>query len=180
MRRKLDLAFMRPEAQMPDLEYKVIVKEPLVVVLPSDHRLASCETIALQDIVDEIFLGMSDTAPTLQIIIDDYLRRSGINLRPAHKIDNLGMAMSLVASTRGVTLLPAYAKNFLPWSVISRPLAGEPPTIDLVVGYNRANTSPTLQLFLSKLDDLISPFRMRTSEAAGLPGDRTTQPSLAD
>jgi hypothetical protein len=37
-----------------------------------------------------------------------------------------------------------------------------------------------LQLFLSKLDDLISPFRMRTSEAAGLPGDRTTQPSLAD
>jgi LysR family hca operon transcriptional activator len=180
MRRKLDLAFMRPEAQMPDLEYKVIVKEPLVVVLPSDHRLASFETIALQDIVDEIFLGMSDTAPTLQIIIDDYLRRSGINLRPAHKIDNLGMAMSLVASTRGVTLLPAYAKNFLPWSVISRPLAGEPPTIDLVVGYNRANTSPTLQLFLSKLDDLISPFRMRTSEAAGLPGDRTTQPSLAD
>jgi LysR family transcriptional regulator, hca operon transcriptional activator len=180
MRRKLDLAFMRPEAQMPDLEYKVIVKEPLVVVLPSDHRLASCETIALQDIVDEIFLGMSDTAPTLQIIIDDYLRRSGINLRPAHKIDNLGMAMSLVASTRGVTLLPAYAKNFLPWSVISRPLAGEPPTIDLVVGYNRANTSPTLQLFLSKLDDLISPFRMRTSKAAGLPGDRTTQPSLAD
>jgi LysR family hca operon transcriptional activator len=180
MRRKLDLAFMRPEAQTPDLEYKVVVKEPLVVVLPSNHRLASCETIAPQDIVDEIFLGMSDTAPTLQIIIDDYLRRSGINLRPAHKIDNLGMAMSLVASTRGVTLLPAYAKNFLPWSVISRPLAGEPPTIDLVVGYNRANTSPTLQLFLSKLDDLISPFRMRSSEAAGLPGDRTTQPSLAD
>ena len=173
------MAFMRPDAQMPDLEYKVIVKEPLVIVLPSDHRLASCETIALQDVVDEIFLGMSDTAPTLQIIIDDYLRRSGINLRPAHKIDNIG-TMSLVASTRGVTLLPAYAKNFLPRSVISRPLAGEPPTIDLVVGYNRGNTSPTLQLFLSKLDDLISPFRMRSSEATGLPGDRTTQPSLAD
>ena len=28
LRRKLDLAFMRPEAQMPDLDYKVIVKEP--------------------------------------------------------------------------------------------------------------------------------------------------------
>ena len=46
--------------------------------------------------------------------------------------------MSLVASTRGVTLLPAYAKTFLPWSVISRPLAGDAPTIDLVIGYNRA------------------------------------------
>lgn len=155
MRGKLDLAFMRQEAQMPDLEYKVIVQEPLVVVLPSAHRLASCDTIALQDIVDEIFLGMSEAAPTLQVVISDYLNRAGIDLRPAHKVKNLGMAMSLVVSTRGVTLLPAYAKNFLPSSVISRPLAGEAPTIDLVVGYNRANTSPTLQLFLSRLDDLI-------------------------
>jgi LysR family transcriptional regulator, hca operon transcriptional activator len=30
----------------------------------------------------------------------------------------------------------------LPWSVISRPLKGEAPTIDLVVGYHKANTSP--------------------------------------
>ncbi len=38
------------------------------------------------------------------------------------------MAMSLVASTRSVALLPADAQNFLLWSVISRPLAGEIPT----------------------------------------------------
>jgi len=156
MRRKLDLAFMRPEAQMPDLEYKVIVKEPLVVVLPRDHRLASCDTIAVQDIVDEIFLGMSESAPTLQVVINDYLRQAGIDPRPAHKVKNIAMLMSLVASTRGVTLAPAYAKNFLPSSVISRPLAGPAPTIDLVVGYNKANTSSTLQLFLSRLDGLTS------------------------
>jgi LysR family transcriptional regulator, hca operon transcriptional activator len=29
------------------------------------------------------------------------------------------------------------------------------PTIDLVVGYNKSNTSPILKLFLSRLDDLI-------------------------
>jgi LysR family hca operon transcriptional activator len=40
--------------------------------------------------------------------------------------------------------------------VISRPLEGEAPTIDLVIGYNKANTSPILKLFLSKSDDLIS------------------------
>src|SRR5258708_18301866 len=34
MRGKLDLAFLRAEAQMPDLEYKVVMTEPLVVVLP--------------------------------------------------------------------------------------------------------------------------------------------------
>ena len=154
LRGKLDLAFMRPEAGMPDLDYTVIVKEPLVVVMPSDHRLASKNVVALQDIADETFIGMSNTAPTLQLVIDDYLKRSGMDLRPAHSVDNLAMAMSLIASTRGVALLPIYAKNFLPRSVTSRPLEGEAPTIDLVIGYNKTNTSPILRLFLSRLDKL--------------------------
>src|SRR5207244_6478935 len=62
---------------------------------------------------------------------------------------------SLIASTRGVGLLPAYAQNFLPWSVTSRPLQGDPPTIDLVLGYKKSNESPILKLLLSRLDELI-------------------------
>jgi LysR family hca operon transcriptional activator len=64
------------------------------------------------------------------------------------------MAMSLIASTRGIALLPAYAQNFMPKSVISRPLKGTAPTIDLVVGYHKANTAPILKMFLSRIDDL--------------------------
>jgi LysR family hca operon transcriptional activator len=154
LRGKLDLAFMRPEAQMPDLDYTVIVKEPLVVAMPTDHRLASQNAVALQDLASEIFIGMSNTAPTLQVVIDDYLARSGMDLRPVHRVDNLAMAMSLIASTRGVALLPAYANNFLPWSVTSRPIDGEAPTIDLVVAYNKTNRSPILGLFLSRVDQL--------------------------
>jgi LysR family transcriptional regulator, hca operon transcriptional activator len=154
MRGKLDLAFMRPEAQMPELEYRVVVKEPLIVAMPSDHRLASQDTIALADIAGETFIGMSNTAPALRVVIDDYLERMGVPLKPAHRVDNLAMAMSLIASTRGVALLPTYAKNFLPWAVTSRPLAGEAPTVDLVVGYSKTNTSPILKLFLSRLDQL--------------------------
>jgi LysR family hca operon transcriptional activator len=153
LRGKLDLAFMRPEAQMPDLDYKVIVKEPLSVALPSDHRLALQDAIALQDLAGETFIGMSNTAPTLRAIIDEYLRQSGLDLKQTHRVDNLAMAMSFIASTRGVALVPEYAKNFLPWAVTSRPLRGEPPTIDLVVGYSKANTSPILKLFLSKLEE---------------------------
>jgi LysR family hca operon transcriptional activator len=120
----------------------------------SDHRLAAQDAVGLQEIAGEIFIGMSSTAPTLQVIIDEYLERSGVDLRPAHRVDNLAMAMSLIASTGGVALLPVYAKNFLPGSVTSRPLRGEPPTIDLVVGYNKTNTSPILGLFLSRVDQL--------------------------
>jgi LysR family hca operon transcriptional activator len=51
--------------------------------------------------------------------------------------------------------LPEYAKNLLPPSVVSRPLEGEAPTIDIAVGYSKSNTSPILELFVSRLDELL-------------------------
>jgi LysR family hca operon transcriptional activator len=156
LRGKLDAAFLRPELNVPDLVFNLVAREPLVVVLPSDHRLVSRDAIAPQDLVGETFIGVSGTAPTLRVVIAEYLKQSGVAIAPAHEVDNLAMAMSLVASTRGVALLPAYAQNFLPWSVVSRPIKGEPPTIDLVIGHHRANTSPILALFLSRIDDMIA------------------------
>src|SRR5882762_2170137 len=153
---KLDAAFLRPEERYPDLVYKVLVREPLIVILPSNHRLASRQAIGVNDLAGEIFIAMADQAPVLRSIIEDYIRRSGIDLKPTHKVEYLSMAMSLVASTRGVALLPDYARNFLTLSVISRPLAGEAPSIDLVLGYHKANNSPLLKTFLSRVDDMTS------------------------
>jgi LysR family hca operon transcriptional activator len=153
---QLDAAFLRREERYPDLVYKVLIKEPLVVLLPSDHRLASRKAIGMKDLAGETFIGMGDQAPVLRSIIEDYIRRSGIDLQPAHRGEYISMAVSLVASTRGVALLPDYARNFLTLSVISRPLAGEAPSIDLVLGYHKANNSPLLKTFLSRVDDMIS------------------------
>src|SRR5256886_14476728 len=82
VRGKLDVAFLRPETQTTNLVFKLLTKEPLVVVLPSDHRLASHEAINPQDIAGETFISVSNTAPVLRVIIDDYLRRSGIDITP--------------------------------------------------------------------------------------------------
>ena len=127
-----------------------------MVILPSDHRLAARKAISAKDLVGETFVTVSDTAPVLRGIIDNYLKRSGVNITPAHEADHLAMGMSLIASTRGVGLLPAYAQNFLPSSVTSRPLKGDTPTVDLVLGYRKSNQSPILKLLLSRLDELIA------------------------
>jgi LysR family hca operon transcriptional activator len=162
VRGKLDVAFLRRETRATDLMFKVVATEPFVVVLPSDHRLASHEAINPHDMVGETFIAVSNTAPVGRKVVDDYLRRSGIEIKPDHEADHLAMAMSLVASTRGVALLPAYARNLLPSSLISRPLQGDVPTIDLVVGYSKTNTSPILKLFLSRIDDLIARVSKKT------------------
>jgi LysR family hca operon transcriptional activator len=155
VRGRLDVAFLRAEPNF-DLCYEVVDHEPLIVLMPSDHRLTSREAIHPREFVGEIFIGGSNKAGVLHAVTDDYLRRSGLDIKLDHGVDNMAMAMSLVASTRGLALMPAYAKNLLPWSVVSRPLEGEAPTIDLVIGYNKANTSQTLKLFLSRVDELIA------------------------
>src|SRR5262249_9779046 len=152
---KIDVAFLRPERQAPDLEYRLLAREPLVIVLPNDHRLAARAAADPRDLAGEPFITVSKTAPTLRVVLDDYIKRLGLDITPAGEADNLSSAISLVASTRGFAILPRYAENFLPWSVISRPIDGETPTIDLVLGYHKANTSPLLKLFLSKADVLI-------------------------
>ncbi|MBV9748168.1 MAG: LysR family transcriptional regulator [Acetobacteraceae bacterium] len=153
---KLDAAFLRPEEGHPELVYRVLIEEPLIVVLPSDHRLASREAIEPTDLVGDTFIGMADQAPVLRSLTEAYLRRSGVELTPAHRVEYLSMAVSLVASTRGAVLLPDFARNFLTWSVISRPLANEPPLIALVLGYHKANSSPLLRLLVSKIGEMIA------------------------
>jgi LysR family transcriptional regulator, hca operon transcriptional activator len=155
-RGRLDLAFLRVEPGY-DLAYQVVDREPLIVLMPSDHRLTAKETIHPRELVGEIFIGGSNKATVLRAVTEDYLRRSGVDIKLDHGVDNMAMAMSLVASTRGLALMPAYAKNLLPPSVVSRPLEGEAPTIDVAVGYSKSNTSPILKLFLSRLDELMGP-----------------------
>lgn len=127
---------------------------PKKILMPSDHRLTSRGAIHPRELVAETFIGGSNKAKVLRAVTEEYLRRCGLDIKLDHGVDNLAMAISLVASTRGLALMPTYAKNLLPWSVVSRPLEGEAPTIDLAVGYSKANSSPILKLFLSRLGEL--------------------------
>jgi len=154
VRGRLDLAFLRVERSY-DLEFHVVDQEPLIVLMPSDHRLTAKQAIHPREFVGEIFIGGSRKASVLRAITEDYLRRSGVDIKIDHGVDNMAMTISLVASTRGLALMPAYAKNLLPSSVVSRPLEGEAPTIEIAVGYSESNTSPILKLFLSRLDELM-------------------------
>ena len=152
----IDAAFLRRENGMPGLAFRLLVKEPLMVILPSNHRLAALKAISPRDLAGEAFVIVSNTAPVLRVVIDNFLKRSGANIKPAHEADHITMGMSLIASTGGVGLLPAYAQNFLPPSVTSRPLKGDTPTVELVFGYRKSNRSPILKLLLSRLDDLVA------------------------
>jgi LysR family hca operon transcriptional activator len=61
-----------------------------------------------------------------------------------------------VAVAGAGSLTVAYVQNFLPSSVTSRPLKGDVPANDLVLGHKKSNESPILKLLLSRLDELVA------------------------
>lgn len=155
MRGKIDLAFLRPEKQAPGLKFKPLRKDPLVVLMARDHALAARSSIRPQDLAGQTFIGVSATrAPTLRAVIENYCKQTGITLKATHQAENLAMAISLLASTGGISILPLYAQKLMPKTIVMRPIQGVAPMVELVIGYNEANTSPLLKFLLSKVDEI--------------------------
>jgi LysR family hca operon transcriptional activator len=163
MRGTIDVALLRRETQAPGVIFKFMIKEPLVVMVPAGHRLASRKEISPQEIAAETYISPTRFAPVLKSAIEGYMVKVGMTLKPEYESDNLTSTMSLVASTGGVTLVPIYARHVLSPTVVLRPLKGEPPTIDLFMGHNRSNTSPLLKRFLARADELVAAVSRHTS-----------------
>ena len=155
MRGKLDVAFLRRETQTVGLSFKLLTREPLIAVLPANHRLTARKRIRPEDLARETYVSSARTSPVLASVIQDFAARTGLTLKAEYEGENLSSGMSLVASTGGITLIPLYAQNMLTPNVVARAIEGEAPTIDLYLGYNPANASPVLQKLLARADELV-------------------------
>lgn len=155
LRGSVDVAFLRKDERVPGLAFRLLGREPIIVVLGRDHPLAARKLIRPSDLAKEPFVRASSVAPALNAAIDAYAARVGIRFRTVHEVDDLAMAISLLASTRSVGLVGQYAVSLLPPNVVARPLQGEVPTYGLYIGYNKSNESAVLKRLLSKVDELI-------------------------
>jgi LysR family hca operon transcriptional activator len=89
VRGRLDVAFLRVESNF-DLCYEAVDHEPLIVLMPSDHHLTSREEIHPREFVGEIFIGGANKAGVLRAVTEDYLRRSGLDIKLDHGVDGDG------------------------------------------------------------------------------------------
>lgn len=157
MRGTVDVAFIRLPERSPSLGLKLLIREPIVVLMSRDHRLAARASIRPRDFSGESFIVTSPrVAPALRAAVDDYAESVGVTLKADHEAENLSMAISLIASTRCLGFVPTYVEKLMPPTVVTRPLAGATPTIDLVMAYSKESTSLLLKRFLAKADELIA------------------------
>ena len=167
---KIDIAILRPDKGEPVLEYQTLVNEPLIAAIPSGSSFAAGDTVDPHELMNcPLLICAAATAPHLRATIESYAARLGKALNISHEAENLTTAISLIASTGTPSLLPLFAANIFPPSVVARPLAGETPTVALAMAYRKANPSEIVQRFLARVEELVTDVVRRTRPASGQP-----------
>jgi len=134
LRGDIDVAFMRRPVLSPELRSEVVLTEPLVVVLPSGHPLAKQKRIAPAQLSGEPFISTHPQfSGQVHSVVEAYCEAHGIERKVAQVATNILLNLNLVGMGLGYALLPAYVSSLTSSAICTRPLEGEPPTIDLLM-----------------------------------------------
>ncbi|MNE47712.1 HTH-type transcriptional regulator BenM [compost metagenome] len=108
----LDLGLMR-NTQLPDtLMWEVILREPLLAMIPRDHPLAAQPSVTLAELAQEPFVFFDPHVGTG--LYDDILglmRRYGLSPVITQEVGEAMTIIGLVAAGLGVSILPASFKR---------------------------------------------------------------------
>ena len=149
---QIDVGFFHvPNEAIDDreLSFATILEEPLIVVLPENHRLAARTEIPLVELIaEEFILPDRQLVPGLSQQILYLCERAGFFPQITQEAAFMLTILGLVAGEVGVALLPANAKNLQTKGVVYRAIQGEVTTVKMDVVWRRNETSAILNNFL--------------------------------
>jgi LysR family hca operon transcriptional activator len=164
----LDVAFMRAPDDATGLEQIELLREEIVLVLPSHHALARKKKIPVKSLDDLPCITMERRlSPELHDATATLYREARIRMHAVSSADNVLGHLQLVQEGLGFALLPESMIALLPGGVTFRPLDCEPvPTVSIVVAWKHGNQSRLLRKFVKLVRQCCDPRK----DAAGLKG----------
>lgn len=143
----LDVGLVRHPVETGDsLITRVIWREPLVVVLPKNHRLARRKRIATKELAEESFLLVD--APGFHDQLVRICALAGFSPRIVQQARSTPTIVNLVAGDMGISIVPASLRNLHRQGVTYRSIEPPVPTIELAVMWRKNDRSPALNSFL--------------------------------
>jgi LysR family hca operon transcriptional activator len=139
----LDVAFVRGPLAATGLEHIELLREQLVIVLPSHHPLARRTAIHVQSLDDLPCIAMERRlSPALHDAAVDLYREAKIRMHAVSSADNVLGHLKLVQEGLGFALLPDSISALLPPGVTFRPLDCTPvPSVSLLAVWKAGNGS---------------------------------------
>lgn len=141
----LDLAILRPPVHRGDLAVEIVRTEPLIAVLPEQHRLAHAKCVPVDELAGESFVAyVSHFRSVLRDAVEQACESHGFVPNIAIEVAETSTLVSFVAAGIGVSLVPASVAHMSIAGAVYRPLAGDPPEVDLALAWRRDDDSLVL------------------------------------
>lgn len=148
--RQIDVGLLHPPLQDVSLKLEIIQREPLVVVLPAEHPLASQESILMEQLREEAFvLYPRAWNPGTFDQIASLCRDAGFTMRAGQEAVGMQSITSLVAAGFGISIVPISTQLLRSAGVVYRSLQGVAPTMDLAVAWRHDALSPVVHNFVA-------------------------------
>jgi DNA-binding transcriptional LysR family regulator len=143
-------AFARWLTGRPGLDVEPLLEEPMVAILPRDHRLARQRTVSLEDLAAERFVALADSvAPGLvnkQVAI---FHERGLSPADVQETTDPWALMTLIAGGVGVGLHMASFSNVAHRGLAFVELEGDAPTATLFMLSRRDDDRELVRRFLA-------------------------------
>ncbi|MGW4635059.1 LysR family transcriptional regulator [Nocardia sp. NPDC004415] len=110
-----------PSLAGPRIAARVLVREPIDVVVAHDHPLAARESVRAEELAEETWVSVRGGFP-VDDVLESIATITGVRPRIAQRLNDFRVIETLVASGYGVALMPRWAVAHPGLSVL--PLAG--------------------------------------------------------
>ena len=147
-----DLALVRGPVKQPALRTEVVLREPFLVALPSQHPLSQLDSVELGVIgAEPMVLFPRHLAPDFHDTISAMCRAAGFTPLVAYEGAEYQTILSLVAAGLGVSLVPRSVANLRRRGVVYRAIPDAPPRAEIAAVYRAENWSRPLETMMSVL-----------------------------
>jgi LysR family transcriptional regulator, hca operon transcriptional activator len=146
----LDVAFVRGPIGAEGLDAVELLREEIVMVLPSHHALARHKRVPVESLDDLPCITMERSlSPALHDAAAKLYHDAKIRMHAVSSADNMLGHLQLVQEGHGFALLPDSVSALLPPGVTFRPLASDPvPTVTILVAWKSGNDSQLVREFV--------------------------------
>ncbi|MFG1710942.1 LysR family transcriptional regulator [Nonomuraea sp. M3C6] len=141
---ELDLGVVRSAGPASGIQLEDLFSEPMMIALPSDHRLAEASILTGADLRDEQFiLWPRTTSPLFHDQVLAYCQAEGFAPRTAMEGRDIESQLGLVSAGIGISPQPASFANLGRSGVTFKPLR-DPPVSTVQLAWLRAAPPPHL------------------------------------
>ncbi len=144
----IDVGFLWPLASRLPLKHQTVYRDPLMVVLPLDHPLASADEIALGDLDDLPFIMYSPgQGRYFYSLVNGLFVSAGVVPRFIQHLDQVLTVVGLVRTRMGVSIVPAFVSQFQFSDIVFKPLSQKNATVEGRMAWRDDHKNPALETF---------------------------------